>query len=134
MIKKLKLMLIISLIILLIFSQKTVFARYYQALEKTSAKATIAEPIIKVEALQEAIIMEINKESEIKQYSFIIKNYELDSNNTKRITEVGFLYDIEIKNSSENFPIRYELYDVTSGEEILKGTNKVTRIRNKEKH
>lgn len=130
MMMKLKVMLIISFALCLIFFEPQIFARYYETLDTITAEATIAEPIIKVEALQDTIKMEINKESNITQYSFIVKNYEIDSNNKKRINEVDFLYDIEIKNSSENFPIRYELYDVSEGEEILQGTSKVARNRN----
>lgn len=119
---KIKMILIISL--LLISYSIPIFARYYETLESFSGKAIIAEPIIKVEPLQETIKMEVNKESVIKEYKFIVKNYEV-SENIKRINEVDFLYDIEIKNSDENFPIKYELFEVETGKEILNGLNKV---------
>lgn len=129
--KKLKLIFLISLVI--ICFSNPIFARYYETLQSFSGKATIAEPIIKIENLQDTIKMEVNKESNIEEYNFIIKNYELEENQ-KRINEVYFEYSIEIKNTCENFPIRYELYDVESGEELLKGTNKISRIKNLEEY
>lgn len=122
--KKIKLKLILIISFLLICYSTPIFARYYESLEYFSGKATIAEPIIRVEQMQDAINMEINKENEIKEYNFVVKNYEI-SNDIKRMNEVDFLYDIEIKNSDENFPIKCELFEVGSGKELLNGTSKV---------
>ena len=122
---KLKVMLIISF--LLICYSTPIFARYYEILECFSGKATIAEPIIKVEELQDTINIEINKENEIKEYNFVVKNYEIN-NGLKRINEVDFLYDIEIKNSNEKFPIKCELFEIETGKELLNGTNKVQNL------
>lgn len=125
--KKLKIIMIVNLFVFFVFVQEPIFARYYDSIGKIIGKATIAEPIIKVEALQDTIIMEVNRKSNISQYNFVIKNYEIDSKNNKRINEIDFLYDIEIKNSTKNFPIRYELYDITTGMELLDGKDKIER-------
>ncbi|MBR3614617.1 MAG: hypothetical protein IKL55_05515 [Clostridia bacterium] len=124
----------IPIIILLILNfSNPIFARYYERLEQFLGKASIAEFIIKVEPLQDTIITEINKESLVKEYNFCVKNYLIDGN-MKRINEVDCLYDIEIKNSSKNFPIKYELYDLKTGEEILKGSDNILRIRNSKRY
>lgn len=128
---KFKVILIISFLV--ICFSNPIFARYYEKFEYMSAKATIAEPIIKVENLQDTIKTKITEDSKIEEYNFVVRNYEME-NNEKRINEVNFLYDIEIKNSNENFPIRYELYDVETGEELLKESNRISRIRNFEKY
>lgn len=122
---KMKKILIISVFI--ICYSTPIFARYYESLEYFSGKATIAEPIIKVENLQNTISMEINKEENIKEYKFVVKNYEVN-NGKKRISEVDFLYDIEIRNSNNNFPVRYELFECETEEELLKGTNKIQNL------
>lgn len=122
--KKLKLKTTLIISFLLICYSTPIFARYYEILEIFSGKATIAEPIIRVEQLQDTINSEINKEKEIEEYKFVVKNYEIDANG-KRINEVDFLYDIEIKNSDENFPIKCELFDCESGKELLNGSSKV---------
>lgn len=115
--------LIINFIILCIFLQLPSFARYYELLNNIVGRATIAEPIIKVENLQDTIKTEVNKETTNKEYYFIVKNYEIDSFNNKRISEVDFYYDIEIKNYDDNFPVEYKLYDCDTGEELLNGNN-----------
>lgn len=125
--KKLKLKTTLIISFLLICYSTPIFARYYEILENFSGKATIAEPIIKVEQMQDTINMEINKENEIKEYKFIVKNYETDEKG-KRINEVDFLYDIEIKNSNEKFPIKCELFEIETGKELLNGTSKVQNL------
>ena len=116
-----KLLLLIIIFILLLSFTNPIFARYYEILEMFSGKAIIAEPIVKIESLQDTIEMEINKETRIKEYNFVIRNYE-NIGNIKRINEVDFLYDIEIKNSSDNFPIKYELYCVRRRKRKVKRT------------
>lgn len=116
-----KKIIVIILINMFILFQNPVVARYYESVAKIRGKAIIAEPIIRVEPLQDTIKTEINKKSQIKEYYFIVKNYELDVNNQKRINEVDFICNIEIKNSNDNFPVRYELYDCEKNEEILNG-------------
>ena len=121
--KKIKLLILISVLIVILFP-KNVLARYYQSFLKINGKATIAEPIIRVEPLQETITAEINKNVQIQEYFFIVKNYENDSNNNKRINEVDFSFYIEIENSNDNFPVKYELYDCETNLEILKDSNR----------
>ena len=122
--KKLKFKFLTIISFLLISYSTPIWARYYEELKGVSCNAIIAEPIIKVEALQETIKAEIDKEKVIKEYNFIIKNYETN-NNEKRINEVDFLYDIEIKKSDNNFPIKCKLFETKSGKELLNGSNKV---------
>lgn len=122
--KKIKLKVILIISFLLIFYSTPIFARYYESLECFSGKAIIAEPIIRVEKMQETINMQINKENKIEEYNFVVKNYEIDANG-KRINEVDFLYDIEIKNSDNNFPIKCKLFEVETGKELLNGTTRV---------
>lgn len=124
--KKLKIV-IFSIAILIVF-QSSSFARYYESLKNIYGKATIAEPIVKVEALQEPIITEFNKNTQAKEYYFTIKNYEINSNNEKRISEVDFEFAIQIKNSENTFPIKYELYECDTGNEILNGNNTTEKI------
>lgn len=122
--KKLKFKFFAIITFFLICYSTPIFARYYEGLERFSCKGTIAEPIMKVETLQETIEMKIDKENTIKEYKFIVKNYEI-INNKKRISEVDFLYDIEIKKSDNNFPIKCKLFEVETGKELLNGSNKV---------
>lgn len=123
--KKLKIILIASF---MLFAFSTpIFARYYETLQQFTGKATIAEPIIKVEALKDKISMQVNRESTIEEYNFCIKNY-INESKGKRINEVDFLYDIEIINSNENFPIKLELYEVGKEKELLNGTSKVSGL------
>ena len=125
--KRIKLKVILTISFLLICYSTPIFARYYENLECFFGKAIIAEPIIRVEQMQDTINIEINKENEIKEYRIIVKNYEIEANK-KRINEVDFLYDIEIKNSDYNFPIKCKLFDVETGKELLNGTNKVQAL------
>jgi hypothetical protein len=114
--------LVVLLIILVILGIPNVSrARYYEFLNMMSVRANIAEPIIQVESLQNKIIQSINKESEIQEYLFVVRNYE--NENSKKISEVDFSYTIEIISSNENFPIKIELYDVQDNLEILNGKN-----------
>lgn len=122
-IKKVLKILVISLIFICFYLQLPTFARYYESIENILGQGVIAEPIIIVENLSDTISMEVNKKTEVKEYNFIIKNYELDSSNNKKISEVDFCYDISIQNYDDNFPIEYELYDCITGEELLNGRN-----------
>ncbi len=92
------------------------FARYYESLGKIHGKAVIAEPIVKIESLQDTINLEMNKDIGEKEYYFVIKNYELDVFNNKRVSEVDFTYNIEIKSTNSNFPVKYYLMDCLTGE------------------
>lgn len=121
--KKLKIQKIISFLLIVFLIPTPSFARYYDNLGKFSTKASIAEPIINVETLQETVVSDFNKTT-VKEYHFKITNYELETNGNKRISEVDFNYTIEIKNSSNNFPAKYELYDCSTNLEILNGASK----------
>lgn len=120
---------ILSIILIIVFFEIPSFARYYESIKKIGGKATIAEPIVRTELLQEKIITNVNKINQIQESYFNLKNYVIENNN-KRINETDFLCDIEIKLTDENFPVRFELYDCLTDEELLKGTNKVSRNSN----
>ena len=113
------------IIVLLIFNTK-VIAKFYEKLEKIKVSFTIAEPIFKVEQIQETInIKNFNKENQ-KEYIFKIKNFETESENKKRISKVSFEIIIEILNSNSNFPVNYKLY--ADNEEIILKENKSETI------
>ena len=99
---------IISLIFILI--PITVFARYYEKTEKIIGKGTIAEPIIIVENISNTKKVEVNKNTK-EEYIFKVKNYYIDKNENKKISEVGFYYTINVINKDSNFPIAYKLLD-----------------------
>jgi hypothetical protein len=114
-----KIIIIMCLILLILTTGVTA---YYKSTEYIEISAKIAEPIIKVEPLQDTVKYEIGKNSEKKEYLFTIKNYE-----NNKISEVDFEVKIEIK-SNNNFPITYNLYDCSSNEEILNGNTKVEKL------
>ena len=111
-----------SLLLLIFIIPSISFARYYEKIENIKVKSTIAEPIFKVVNNQEIIIRTINKESVLEEYVFSIKNFEVDEiTQIERISQVDMGYTIQIINEKGNFPIAFKLYEVDSGEEILKG-------------
>ncbi len=117
---------ILLLLIIANFSTN-VFARYYEKISNINLSFNIAEPIIIVEKKQDTIIKNINSNSPIQEFYFTIKNYKNIENN-KKISEVDFEFDIEIKNSDDTFPIKYELYDCLSNENILLEDNRTEKI------
>lgn len=119
---------IISFFIIILFFQIPIFARYYESLKKINANVKIAEPIIIAELMQDTITANVDKINPIQESYFCLKNYVIENNN-KRINEADFICDIEIKLSDEKFPVKFELYDCSTGKELLNGSNKV--IRNK---
>lgn len=121
--KIIKIIILFILIIINIFPLKSL-ARYYRKISDIKCCFEIAEPIIIVEN-QDTII---NENVQIEEFYFSIKNY-----NEIKVSEIDFLYEIEIKKSNENFPVKYELYDCSSSEELLNGKNKVVSKINKNK-
>lgn len=117
---------VISVFMIIIFFQIPTFARYYESLQKVNANAQIAEPVVRVELLQDTITASVDKINPIQESYFCLKNYVIENDN-KRINENDFVGDIEIKLTDEKFPVKFELYDCTTGEELLKGSNKATR-------
>lgn len=126
---------VISILLIMIFFQIPALARYYENLKMVNAKGIIAEPIVQVELLQDTIVANVDKKNSIKECYFYLKNYLIENNNNnKRINEADFICDIEIKLTNLNFPIKFELYDCTTGEELLDGTNIVTRYKYSQKN
>ena len=110
----------ISILSIMILFPVIVNARYFEKLENFEGRGTIAEPIFKVEKLQDTINTTINKESGIQEYIFKIKNFVLEDDGiSKRISQVDMIYNIEIINEKENFPVRYELYELDTDQNLL---------------
>lgn len=125
--KKIKKILIIILIFIIGVFPIKVFSRYYQKNQNIKLYLKMAEPIIKVEPKQNTIIKKVNANTQIEEYHFIIKNYDIIDNN-KKISEVGFSFNVEIKSSNNQFPIRYEIFDCLSEKEIMQEDNKTSNI------
>lgn len=95
---------------------KSINSRYY---------GQIAEPIIKVQGISTKVIdKDFNRNVGEIEYLFDIKNFEIEKNGSKRITEVDFNYEIYLEETNQNFPVKYALYDMSTGEELLNGNNK----------
>ena len=82
-------------------STHIVYAKYI-ATEKITSKFNIAKPIFIVEGKETTKISQINN---IGYYEFSIKNF-----NDTNISEIGFLYTIEIISNTEE-SIQFELYN-----------------------
>lgn len=93
-----------------------ILARYYERIGKIDLYMQIAEPIIQIEK-QNTIVKKNHSQNKIEEFYFEIRNY-----NENKVSEIEFLYDIEIKNSNENFPIEYQIYDLNT-KEIIKENN-----------
>ncbi len=77
--------------------------------------------------MQNTINTQIDKNTKLEESYFKLKNYVLE-NQSKRINETEFLCDIEVRLTDENFPVKLELYNCETGEELLNGKNKVEGI------
>lgn len=117
---KLKHKICISLLSFLILIPIVANARYFEEIKNIKGKGIIAEPIFEVENVQNTIVETINKETNLKEYIFKIKNYYLENNNViERISQVDMSYNIEVINEKENFPIKYELSELDKEENLL---------------
>lgn len=112
---------VIIIIFLLIIGPNISYGRYYKKI-LNKYEGTIAEPIIKVQRVSQKII-ENNYTKNVQglEYIFDIYNYCTDDHGNKKVSEIDFSYIITVKETNDNFPVRYELYDITTGEEILQG-------------
>lgn len=119
--------LIISSFIIIILLENVSIARYYKKLTGIKVKFQIVKPIIKLES-DNKLPIEIfcNKNMKKFEHIFCIKNYSNDDDNLK-ISELDIEYEIEVKNSNENFPIKYMIYDYETGEKILNENNKTKK-------
>lgn len=104
-------------------------ARYFEKIENIQGKGIIAEPIFKVESLQEIVTETINKKTKPKEYVFKVKNYVFENNgNSKRISQVDMSYNIQVINEKSNFPVRYELYEFETNQNIINTNGKTEDI------
>ena len=106
---------ILSLLLLIIPIQTFAFFRDFN---KIKVNGKIAEPIVRVEKLEETEIIDFKKDT-TKEYKFKIKNYYLDNSKNERINEVDLIYNLKIE-FDNSFPIKAELYD-EEGNDILNG-------------
>jgi len=118
--------LIVIFFLIITFINNYSFARYMESINVGNYYAKIAEPIFVVTEVQETYEFEANEQNINKEYYFIVKNYD---DNSQRVSEVDLEFDIEIELSNNNFPVSFKLYDCTSNEEIfLDNLNKTGKI------
>ena len=69
-------------------------------------RTEVANPKFSVEFNEPVEVSAINNE---KIYTFTVKNYEIDENQNKNVSEVGLEYMIQILSNTDN-TVKYELY------------------------
>ena len=121
--KKILVNTIVFAVIILFISTNIVYAKYITT-DKYTSKFSVATPIFRVEGEEIARINDINN---VGYYEFSIKNF-----NESKISEVGFLYTIEIISDTDE-SIQFELYNQESqiplnnlrtGKLLIKGNEK----------
>lgn len=109
---------VIIMIILILVTPLKNFAKYYKTISNIKLTFEIANPIIEIEK-DETIFKRVNMQDNIiDEFYFKIKNY-----NDSKISEIGFIYKIEILNTNNDIPIEIELYDCETEKELLNGGN-----------
>ena len=73
-------------------------------------KAKLKVPILMLEN-REIIVGEINKNHNLYQSDFNLKNY---IENTEKVNEINFKYSIKILPSTLNFPVKYSLINLNN--------------------
>ncbi len=116
---------LINIIILIILSllliTNTSYSRYYDRVESIYVSEK-AEPVVRVEKVSDKLINhDYTKNSANLEYTFLIMNYSIDESGSKKISEVSFDYEIKIIESNNKFPVKYYLYDLDDGTELLNG-------------
>lgn len=119
-------MFVVFMLIVISFSTNA-FARYYEKISNIKLLLNIAEPIIKVEKNQDTIIKSVNQDTPIQEFYFTVKNYR-NIDNEKKISEIDLEFEMEIVNSDDTFPIKYEIYDCLTNEKVLLDDNKSSKI------
>ena len=112
----LKTIFLISLMIVYLMINNT-FSKY-KIFIKQNGNASIAKPIIVIEK-DNNINTEYSKKTGEILYFFKIKNYE-----NENINEVEFLYNIELIENNNEFPVEYILTDLSTNEIITLENNK----------
>ena len=117
-----KLINIITFIIVsLLLITNTSYCRYYERIESIYVSEK-AEPVVRVEKVSDKMINhDYTKNSANLEYIFLIKNYYVDESGSKKISEVSFDYEIKIIESNNKFPVKYYLFDLDDGTELLNG-------------
>ena len=104
-------------LIILYFMINNTFSKYKIFIEQ-NGNASIAKPIIVIEK-DNNINTEYSKKTGEILYYFKIKNYE-----NENINEVKFLYNIELIENNSEFPIEYNLVDLSTNERVTLNNNK----------
>lgn len=115
------LIIIIIFFIILIINNKNI-AKYIEKINIIS-ETKIAKPIINIEKDKKIIINEIDLEKEI-EYKFKIKNYKDD-----QISNVEFLYYIQIETNIQKELVEYVLIDLEKNKEIELINNKTSNFK-----
>ena len=118
---KKSLIIIIIFFIILIINNKNI-AKYIEKININS-ETKIAKPIINIEQDEKIIITKIDLEKEI-EYKFKIKNY-----NENEISNIEFLYYIQIESDITEELIDYKLIDLEEDKEIKLINNKTNDIK-----
>lgn len=94
-----------------------------------TAGAKIAQPIIVLEK-DDVLKTQIYENAFPLEYHFWIQNYREDE-----INQVDFEYTIELENSTENFPVSYNLVDCEQNQEIefVDGKSEPLKLKKGEK-
>ncbi len=109
------------LFILLVIGSNMSYGRYYKSIQG-KYEGIIAEPIIKIQRISQKVVEDnYMKSTQGLEYVFDVVNYSVDELGNKKISEVDFCYIITLKETNNNFPVRFELYDMSTGEELLQG-------------
>ena len=72
------------------------FARYYEKISNIKLLFSIPEPIVDIEKSQDTIVKKIISNTQIQEFCFTIRNFK-NMENCKKISEVDFEFEIEIK-------------------------------------
>lgn len=107
--------------VVLIINNKNI-AKYIEKINIIS-ETKIAKPIIEIENYEKIVITKIDLEKEI-EYKFKVKNYNED-----QVSNVRFLYYIEIESDISKELVEYKLMDLEENKEIELINNRTQNIK-----
>ena len=107
--------------VVLIINNKNI-AKYIEKINIIS-ETKIAKPIIEIENYEKIVITKIDLEKEI-EYKFKVKNYNED-----QVSNVRFLYYIEIESDISKELVEYKLIDLEENKEIELINNRTQNIK-----
>ena len=107
--------------VVLIINNKNI-AKYIEKINIIS-ETKIAKPIIEIENYEKIVITKIDLEKEI-EYKFKVKNYNED-----QVSNLRFLYYIEIESDISKELVEYKLIDLEENKEIELINNRTQNIK-----